>query len=122
MTPEDIATSIAGRLALIGGVLCLDFVNTAEGRGSDRLIEFLGRYADLVAWSAHVGILTERDVYLLMKEASARPHEADAVLRRARERRELLYQLLAAADSEAPPPLSFWSSIACSMKRSSIWE
>ena len=47
----------AGSLHLIGGRLCLDFANTTSGRGTDQRLEQLRSYGDLVAWSAHAGLL-----------------------------------------------------------------
>ena len=49
----------AGNLTLTGGALCLDFTNTMDWRLRFQPQEWLTRYADLVAWSRHVQILTD---------------------------------------------------------------
>jgi predicted RNA-binding Zn ribbon-like protein len=92
----------AGNLALLGGELCLDFVNTVEYRGSDQLIEFLRSYADLVAWSHHAGILTPEEAQHLRQEAELRPTEAAGVLEQAISWREILYQIFAAISRGQP--------------------
>jgi predicted RNA-binding Zn ribbon-like protein len=92
----------AGNLALLGGELCLDFVNTVEDRGADQPHEFLHSYADLVTWSHHAGILTSEDVQRLHQEAELRPAEADGVLEQAILLRETLYQIFVAVMNGQP--------------------
>jgi predicted RNA-binding Zn ribbon-like protein len=84
----------AGNLALLGGELCLDFVNTIEPRGVDQPQEFLVTYSDLVAWSHHVGVVTAAEAECLLHAAAARQPEAEAVHRRAIALRETLYRVL----------------------------
>jgi predicted RNA-binding Zn ribbon-like protein len=86
-------TAHASNLALLGGELCLDFVNTVESRGADHSQEFLVTYSDLVAWSRHVGVLTAVEAECLLHEATARQAEAEAVHRRAIALRETLYKV-----------------------------
>jgi predicted RNA-binding Zn ribbon-like protein len=86
-------TAHAGNLALLGGELCLDFVNTVEPRGAGQSQEFLATYSDLVAWSSHAAILTHAEAELLRHEAAARQAEAEAVHRRAIALRETLYRV-----------------------------
>jgi predicted RNA-binding Zn ribbon-like protein len=92
----------AGNLALLGGELCLDFVNTVENRGGDQPREFLHSYADLVAWSHHAGVLACEDAQHLSQEAASNPIEATDILRHALFLRETLYQIFAAIVSEQP--------------------
>jgi predicted RNA-binding Zn ribbon-like protein len=92
----------AGNLALLGGELCLDFVNTVEDRGADQPQEFLHSYADLVAWSHHVGILAYEEAQHLRLEAASRPTEATGALDQAIVLREILHQIFAAIVSEQP--------------------
>lgn len=89
---EKIETS-AGTLKLLGGRLSLDFANTADWHASDHPIEFLTSYAELVAWSQHVGILTGPEAQHLLKAAVRRPAEARAVLTRAVALREAIFRL-----------------------------
>ena len=38
---------------LVGGAVCLDYVNTVDPRHAEERAEFLTDYADLFAWSTH---------------------------------------------------------------------
>lgn len=83
----------AGNLALLGGQLCLDFVNTVEPRGVDRPQEFLAIYSDLVGWSRHTCVLTAVEAESLLHEATTRQAEAAAAHRRAIALRETIYRV-----------------------------
>jgi len=99
----DEAGTNADTLKLLGGRLSLDFVNTADWHASDRPVEFLTSYSDLVAWSQHVGILTDHQVQHLLKEAARRPVDATAVLERAIALREAIYRIFSAISHGRPP-------------------
>jgi predicted RNA-binding Zn ribbon-like protein len=86
-------TAHAGDLVLLGGELCLDFVNTIEPRGGDRPWEFLIAYSDLVVWSRHVDILTDEEAEGLLRQAAVCQAEAEVVHRRAVALRETLYKI-----------------------------
>lgn len=49
----------AHALELVGGRLCLDFVNTADWDGMACLRDHVTGHADLVRWGRHAGLLTE---------------------------------------------------------------
>jgi len=83
----------AGNLALLGGELCLDFANTIEPRGVAQPQEFLATYSDLVAWSRHVAVLTDKQAECLLRQAAAHRAKAEAVHRRAIALREALYRV-----------------------------
>jgi predicted RNA-binding Zn ribbon-like protein len=99
----------AGQLELLGGRICLDFVNTVEPRveprhGGDPR-EYLVGYPDLVAWSVHAGTLNRDAAERLLAAGAVRPSEAFAVLRRALDLREACYLIfLAIAVGKAPRP------------------
>jgi predicted RNA-binding Zn ribbon-like protein len=93
----------ADRLTLLGGRLSLDFANTADWHASDQPVEFLTSYRELVAWSRHVGILTEHQVQHLVKQAARRPTDATAVLERAIALREAIYRIFAAVSQGHGP-------------------
>ena len=99
----DEAGTNAGTLKLLGGRLSLDFVNTADWHASDHPVEFLTSYSDLVAWSQHVGILTDHQAQRLLKEAARRPVDASAVLERAITLREAIYRIFWAISRGRPP-------------------
>jgi len=86
----------AGNLKLIGGWLCLDFVNTVDWRDSDHTKEWFTKYSDLVSWSRHTGILTGNETRALLRKAELRSTDAKAVLERAIILREVLYRIFSA--------------------------
>jgi predicted RNA-binding Zn ribbon-like protein len=89
---------------LVGGRLCLDFVNTLNGsRTTGETEEKLPDYAALVSWARQAGAIPERAARTLAQAARARPRAAAAVLTRAIELRETLYRIFAAAAAERAP-------------------
>jgi predicted RNA-binding Zn ribbon-like protein len=102
----DQAGTKADKLTLLGGRLSLDFANTADWHASDQPVEFLTSYRELVAWSRHVGILTERQAPRLVAEAARRPGDASAVLARALALREAIYRVFSAvSQGHGPQPV-----------------
>jgi len=93
----------AGTLGLLGRRLSLDFANTADWHASDHPVESLTSYSDLVAWSQHVGILTDHRAQRLLKEAARRLVDATAVLERAIALREAIYRIFSAISHGHPP-------------------
>jgi predicted RNA-binding Zn ribbon-like protein len=88
---------------LLGEQLCLDFVNTIEGRLGTYPGEFLTSYVDLARWSRHVGIMTEAEVEQLLEEVEQRPVEAATIYERALTLRQTIYTIfLAIARGTAP--------------------
>ena len=95
----------AADMRLIGGRLCLDFINTVDGRKSDsprresgsinRLVlgDKLGEYSDLVEWSRHSGIVTAIEAGRLIKASKRNAAEARDVFDRAIALREALYRI-----------------------------
>ena len=89
-------------VSLVGGRLCLDFVNTVDEythRGEDRL----RAYADLVWWGLHAGALDAAAAEPLFALAASEPARADAVHARAVDLREALFRVFAAARAGAAP-------------------
>jgi len=101
---------------LIGGRLCLDFVNTVGGRvsagkrrGRDYadtvLRDKLPRYSDLLSWAEAGGALTRRESLQLARRAAADPQAAASVLARAVRFRAALYRIFkSAAGNWTPEP------------------
>ena len=83
----------ANNFKLIGGWLCLDFVNTVDCRNTDHSHEWFNKYSDLVSWSRYAGILTESETSDLIRKAELRPADAKAVLEQAIILRETLYRI-----------------------------
>src|SRR5262245_53077127 len=80
---------------LIGGALCVDFVNTVSWRGDreDRG-ERLTSYGELLHWAVHAGVLDGRAARGLAARAERSSEAARAVVDRAIELREALARLL----------------------------
>lgn len=89
---------------LIGGRLCLDFVNTVAGwvsggrrRGRDYadtvLRDKLPHYGDLLAWAASAGALTAGESRRLGRRAASDPRAAASAMARAAGLREALYRI-----------------------------
>ena len=80
-------------LELLGGRLCLDFINTVDWRGREKPVEFINDYKSLVAWGQHVKMFAKSEGPLLLRLAADSPQKAERVLRDAIELRETLYRL-----------------------------
>lgn len=93
----------AGNLKLLGGNLCLDFVNTVDWRGAEHPIEYLCTFQDLVAWGQHVQILSGGEAHRLLALAVTLLDEAERVLQRAIELRETLFHLFASVSRGIAP-------------------
>src|SRR5438552_331711 len=101
----------------IGGILCLDFINTVEGRSSnshDRkaagddyqiIGEKFRSYFDLVTWSRHekAGSLSPKDARRLIALAEKHSRLAQAVFENAIRLREALYRIFKSAANGRRP-------------------
>jgi predicted RNA-binding Zn ribbon-like protein len=107
----------AGKMKLVGGRLCLDFVNTVGGRRSDLrakkspgdpgiIRDKLNDYIDLLAWSLHTELIAEKEAQALVREARRREKEASVVLARAIELREAIYRICKAVMGGGQPAVS----------------
>jgi predicted RNA-binding Zn ribbon-like protein len=105
----------AAQMKLVGGWLCLDFVNTTGGRLAQAgkkepaynvLSDKLKDYGDLLAWSLHTGLFTDAQAQSLWRESQQHPEEAFEVLRRAVALREAIYRLCWAIIYEMPTQAS----------------
>jgi predicted RNA-binding Zn ribbon-like protein len=95
----------ASEMKLVGGRLCLDFINTVDGRKSDSprrgsraidsqmLGDKLAEYSDLVNWSRHSGIVTATEAERLIQTSKRNAREARDVFDRAIALREALYRI-----------------------------
>src|SRR5437870_5171877 len=90
----------ASTINLIGGRLCLDFVNSMGARrtgpAGEMVIrdEKLNDYFDLIAWARHAEAITQIEAKALTKEALRHPSDAARVLRIALRLREALFSVL----------------------------
>jgi predicted RNA-binding Zn ribbon-like protein len=90
-------------LKLIGGRLCLDFVNTVDCRNSPYSREVLSTYPNLVSWSQHANILNENEAQELLREAGLHPTDARIVLKRVITIREALQRIFSAIANHRSP-------------------
>ena len=81
-------------LELLGGALCLDFINTVNTRPRPEH-DYLMNYSDLADWAHKLGVLSARETKQLRAWEPAHLKEAGTVLQRARSLREFLYRLFA---------------------------
>jgi predicted RNA-binding Zn ribbon-like protein len=92
--------------SLVGGRLCLDFVNTVAWRAAEESEERLRTYDDLVEWGRVAGLVKPRAAAALRRRAQQDPDEAAATLAQARLLREALYRLLSRLRARRAPEVA----------------
>jgi predicted RNA-binding Zn ribbon-like protein len=90
------------QLEVIGGAVCLDFVNTIDPRHALPRHEFLVDYDALLAWAVRVGAVGSAEHADLARCAAQHGQEAQDVVLRAIRFREALYLLLAPGTRDDP--------------------
>ena len=90
---------------LIGGAVCLDFVNTGSARTEGPFKERLHDYDDLLIWAERAGVISSAESGALGEFAAAKPTEAGRVLERARHLREAIYRVFS-GQARGVSPLS----------------
>jgi predicted RNA-binding Zn ribbon-like protein len=91
------------KFSRIGGVLCLDFTNTASWHASYRNTEHLNDFCDLLRWSNEYGIIGPHTKLVLSEGAERNPASALTILTRARKLREGLYRIFVAVSQRKSP-------------------
>ncbi|WP_159713511.1 CGNR zinc finger domain-containing protein [Geminicoccus flavidas] len=97
------AQSRAGSLALVGGVLALDFANTAGGRDLPEPIEHLQAPRHLLDWSVHASVLPPELAGSLHATLAADPKAAQALLEAALGLREAIHRVGSAIAQRRTP-------------------
>ncbi|NNG02251.1 MAG: hypothetical protein HKM93_22935 [Desulfobacteraceae bacterium] len=92
----------AGNLKLLGGRLCLDFVNTVDWRGTESPVEFLNCADDLLRWGVHSGMIAPAEADDLGRVIENKASVVGRVVARAIRLRETIYRLFAAVAAAAP--------------------
>ena len=82
---------------LYGGLLCLDFANSADARGTPEIEENLFGYGDLLRWARFAGLIDAGDADRLQRRAAADPAAATAVYDATIELREAIFRVFAGA-------------------------
>jgi predicted RNA-binding Zn ribbon-like protein len=96
------------RLPVLGGALCLDYVNTVDPRLREPREEFIGSYRDLVRWGEFIEVVEPSEATAALAAADEDEREARLVHARAIELREALYGLFS---PEAPPAASWRATL-----------
>jgi predicted RNA-binding Zn ribbon-like protein len=84
------------------GWLCLDFANTVDWHASSNPEETINNYADLLNWAKKVEIVSPNEAKLLQNASEKAPAKAQAILNRAKEIREAIYETLASISHRRP--------------------
>ena len=90
-------------LDLVGGELCLDFVNTGSSRQLGPFVERLHGYGDLVRWGERTGALQPEESARLRAAARRNDAQATHVLEEARALREAIYRVFRARRDNVQP-------------------
>jgi predicted RNA-binding Zn ribbon-like protein len=100
-----VANHLTGVLSLdlVGGALCLDFTNTVHSHEAKHAADELVVYDDLVLWGRRSGVLEDADAQRLLDLAAAHPRKAQAVLRRARALRRVIFDVFEAIADGCEP-------------------
>jgi predicted RNA-binding Zn ribbon-like protein len=99
------------RFKFRGGVPCLDFVNTLAWRLTERPVEYLDSYEDLLAWGRQAGLLTPKETEVLSGWAATDSEGARATLSRAVALREAVHRVFSAAIAGEPRDESALSTL-----------
>ncbi len=83
----------SGNLTLLGGKLCLDFINTLDWRGREFPVEYLNNFSDVIQWAAYVKIITLAQKKKLNILAGKNKNNANKALENSIELRELLHNI-----------------------------
>lgn len=83
-------------LRFVGGDPALDLVNTVDWTPRGQVDERLDDYGRLAEWAHGAGLASRREAAALGARAAARPREASAALRLAREARQAIRRAMAA--------------------------
>jgi predicted RNA-binding Zn ribbon-like protein len=91
---------------LIGGNVCLDFINTLDDRSSAQPKELLKNYYDLARFGEDTGILTPEQLDHFFERVHLMTDEAEDALRRAKNLREAMYTVFSAVLNRQTAPLA----------------
>jgi predicted RNA-binding Zn ribbon-like protein len=78
---------------LIGGNVCLDFINTLDDRHMPDSKETLKSYADLARFSEDTGLLSRGQAEALLADSLRSPEKAEAALSNAKKLRETMHEI-----------------------------
>jgi len=99
-------TEAAAPFQLVGGHPVLDFANTLDNRGSDREIELLASYEDLLRFAEQSGIISSAESSELSRAAQKHKQTAARALADGVTMREAIFQVFNAISHDQPSPRS----------------
>jgi predicted RNA-binding Zn ribbon-like protein len=120
MTETKPGTRRPPKFELIGGNVCLDFINTLDDRPSNKPKELLTNYYELAHFGEDTGILTPEQVDVLFERVHLVPDEAEDALRRAIKLREALYAIFSAAMNKQTAPQSAMDRLNANLHDASL--
>jgi predicted RNA-binding Zn ribbon-like protein len=85
------------QINLVGGHICLDFMNSVGHHLTDQPGEHLHSYSDWVAWAQHAGVISDSEAARLTHLAAQQPDSAEQALAIAISLRETIFRLLVCA-------------------------
>ncbi|GGO36047.1 CGNR zinc finger domain-containing protein [Deinococcus humi] len=91
------------RFSFVAERVCLDFANTVDWHATDHPGERVQSVTDLLHWSEEAGVLDQACRQMLTRHADAHPDQGEAVLRRSRELREVIYRIFDAVTRDVTP-------------------
>ncbi len=94
----------ATQFTLLGGALCLDFVNTKPWSASEKPYDFFGDYPALLQWSLQLGLLTSSQAEQRFVLATQQGQAAQAALHQAGVLRETIYRIFSAVANARQVP------------------
>ena len=94
---------------MVGGGVCLDFVNTIHEYGAAEPREELDTFADLVSFVRQANGISDRDAGTLQRQAAKNPKESKKVLATAREFRAALFRIFSAVNAGKEPARQDWN-------------
>lgn len=84
------------QLQLIGGCLCLDFINTVDRQADDYCDDYLNTYTDLVVWGQYAHILNDQEAKHLLELATQESELARQIHSESITFREVCYRAFSA--------------------------
>jgi len=96
----------ASNLILLGGVLCLDFVNTKNWHIDEKPYDFFGDYSALLQWNLQLKLITPSQAEQLFELSGQQKQKTQAVLKQVGQLRETIYQIFFAITNMQEIPSS----------------
>ncbi len=93
----------SGNLELLGGKICLDFINTLDWRGRENPVEYLNNYEDVIRWFDYLEITNEKETRIYRRLTKKTPAIAREALVYTIELRELLHRVFHATSHQQRP-------------------